>query len=263
MKKLSLSHSVFGLNKEKLDITDSQKVQKCFTEIKPELIIHSAAFTSVDLCEALRTKALEINGLATDYLVKAADQVGARLFYISSDYVFDGKKQSPYLVEDKPNPQSIYGISKWFGEQFVLRMEKGTVIRTSWLYGHAGRNFVKTMLQLAKQNREIKVVNDQIGSPTYVNDLVDTILQLLDKRNGIYHVSNSGECSWYSFAQAILKEANYNTYLVSPTTTVKYGAPAPRPRYFILSKNALESENVQIPRHWQDALKEFIRKETT
>ncbi|MDR6999835.1 dTDP-4-dehydrorhamnose reductase [Neobacillus niacini] len=262
-RELSLSHSVIALSKTELDITEREKVEKLMREIKPNLIIHCAAFTAVDLCEISQKKALEVNGLATSYLTDAADKIGARMFYISSDYVFDGKKKSPYVEEDDPNPQSIYGLSKWLGEQFVLRMEKGTVIRTSWLYGHDGRNFVKTMLQLAKQNREIKVVNDQIGSPTYVNDLVEIILELINKKNGIYHVNNSGSCSWYEFAHAIFKEAGYNPDVVFPISTDDYGAAAPRPSYSVLTSNYLQNENVKVPRHWQAALSEFIRKETT
>ncbi|MED4206765.1 dTDP-4-dehydrorhamnose reductase [Neobacillus mesonae] len=262
VRKLSPVHSVFGLNKVQIDITNYEKMKNYILELKPELIIHCAAFTAVDSCETEWVKALEVNGLATGYLAAAAEKIGARLLYISTDYVFDGIKESPYKETDTPDPQSVYGLSKWLGEIFVLKMKKGTVIRTSWLYGHNGRNFVKTMLNFAKQNKKVKVVNDQIGSPTYVDDLVETILQLFDKENGIYHISNSGECSWFEFAQEVYKHASANPKLVIPTTTKEYGALARRPKYSALAKEGLKNIQVTIPRHWRDALADFLRKET-
>ncbi|WP_256238681.1 dTDP-4-dehydrorhamnose reductase [Bacillus sp. EB600] len=261
-RQLKESHSVISLSRKELDIAENEKVEKIISEIKPDLIIHSAAFTAVDQCETERMKAFEVNSLGTGYLVMSAGRVGAKIIYISTDFVFDGQRHSPYPEEEKPNPQSIYGLSKWLGEQFVLQSRNGTIIRTSWLYGHDGKNFVKTMLDLAKMNKEIKVVNDQIGSPTYVNDLVETILHLINKKTGIYHVSNSGECSWFSFARTIFKEAGANPNLVNPITTEEYGALAPRPRYSVLEHHALMREDVKPPRHWKDALQEYIRKES-
>lgn len=260
--QLSLSHSVVSLGKKELDVTNNKEVKNIICEIKPQIIIHAAAFTSVDQCETDRKKAFEVNGLGAGNVAQAANKVHARMMYISSDYVFDGKKQSPYVEEDEPNPQSIYGMSKWVGEKLVLTINHGTVIRTSWLYGHHGKNFVKTMLDLANKGREIKVVDDQIGSPTYVNDLTETIIQLLDKKNSIYHVSNSGSCTWYTFAKAIFEESGFNSKCVLPTTTEQYGAIAARPRYSVLGHHSLLRERVKIPRPWNEALKEFIRKET-
>lgn len=261
VRKLNPSHNVVGLDKRDLDVTNKTETVKKLTQLKPQIIIHAAAFTAVDQCEIDSQKAFEVNGLGTGNVALASNMIGARMFYISTDYVFDGKKQTPYLEDDIPNPRSIYGMSKWMGEQFVLSINKGTVIRTSWLYGHHGKNFVKTMLELAKKNKEIKVVHDQVGSPTYVNDLVETIMLLIDKKNGIYHVSNSGSCSWYTFAKAIFEEAGYNSKLVHPTTSLDFGALAPRPHFSVLGHEALIQENIQIPRPWQEALKEFIRKE--
>jgi dTDP-4-dehydrorhamnose reductase len=261
-RQISQSHSVISLGKKDLNITDKEKVNKIISQLKPELIIHAAAFTAVDNCEIERKKAFEVNGLGAGYVAIAANKVGARMFYISSDYVFDGIKQSPYTEEDEPNPLSVYGMSKWLGEKLVLNFH-GTVIRTSWLYGHDGKNFVKTMLALAQKNKEIKVVNDQIGSPTYVNDLTETIIRLFDKRIGIYHVSNSGSCSWYEFAKAIFKEAGFDSNLVLPISTEDYGALAARPRYSVMAHKALMRENVKPLRTWNEALKTFIRKEVS
>lgn len=261
-RRLSLSHSVVSLSKDDLDITEKDEVYKKIPQLKPQIIIHAAAFTAVDQCEIDRKKAYEVNGLGTGYVALAANMINARMFYISSDYVFDGNKKSPYFEEDVPNPKTIYGMSKWMGEQLVLSINNGTVIRTSWLYGHDGKNFVKTMLELAKKNKEITVVNDQVGSPTYVNDLAETIIHLFDKNNGVYHVSNSGSCSWYTFAKAIFEEAGYNPEFVHPTTTEEYGALAPRPFFSVLGHKALIQENVNILRPWNEAIKEFIRKES-
>jgi dTDP-4-dehydrorhamnose reductase len=261
-RQISQSHSVISLGKKDLNITDKEKVNKIISQLKPELIIHAAAFTAVDNCEIERKKAFEVNGLGAGYVAIAANKVGARMFYISSDYVFDGIKQSPYTEEDEPNPLSVYGMSKWLGEKLVLNFH-GTVIRTSWLYGHDGKNFVKTMLALAQKNKEIKVVNDQIGSPTYVNDLTETIIRLFDKRIGLYHVSNSGSCSWYEFAKAIFKEAGFDSNLVLPISTEDYGALAARPRYSVMAHKALMRENVKPLRTWNEALKTFIRKEVS
>jgi dTDP-4-dehydrorhamnose reductase len=259
-RQLSYSHSVISLGKQDLDITEKEEVNKIISQLKPELIIHAAAFTAVDQCEIDRKKAFEVNGLGAGYVAIAAHHVGARMFYISSDYVFDGKKQSPYTEEDEPNPLSVYGMSKWLGEKLVLNFH-GSVIRTSWLYGHDGKNFVKTMLELAKKNKEIRVVNDQKGSPTYVYDLTETIILLFDKRIGIYHVSNSGFCTWYEFAKAIFKEAGFNTNLVLPISTEEFGALAARPSYSVMGHRALLRENIKPLRTWNEALNEFIRKE--
>ena len=261
-RKLNHSHSVVSLSKNDLDITEKEKVYKIITQHKPQIIIHAAAFTAVDQCEIDRKKAYEVNGLGAGYVALAANMVRARMFYISSDYVFDGNKQSPYLEEDVPNPKSTYGMSKWMGEQLVLSINRGTVIRTSWLYGHNGKNFVKTMLELAKKKKEIKVVNDQVGSPTYVNDLVETLQHLFDKKDGIYHISNSGSCSWYTLAKVLFEEAGYNPEFVYPTTTEEYGALAPRPHFSVLGHEAILRENVKILRPWNEAIKEFIRKES-
>ncbi|WP_034644689.1 dTDP-4-dehydrorhamnose reductase [Bacillus methanolicus] len=261
-RQLSIAHSVISLGKQDLDITSKEDVEKIISNMKPQIIIHAAAFTAVDQCETDRKRAFEVNSLGAFYVAQAASKVGARMFYLSSDYVFDGNKHSPYVEEDEPNPQSIYGMSKWLGEKLVLLFDHVTVIRTSWLYGHDGKNFVKTMLELAKKNREFKVVNDQIGSPTYVYDLTETIIHLFDKKNGIYHVSNSGSCTWYVFAKTIFEEAGFNPKNVMPTTTEEYGALAPRPRYSVLGHNALLRENVNLPRPWKEALKDFLRKET-
>lgn len=260
-KQLCTSHSVIGLGKKDLDITNQIQVDHLISHYKPQLIIHAAAFTAVDQCEIEPKKAMEVNALGTQYIAHTANKIQARLFYISSDYVFDGKKNKPYTEEDEPNPQSIYGLSKWLGEQLTRLCYHSTIIRTSWLYGHGGNNFVKTMLNLSKKGKEIKVVNDQLGSPTYVNDLTEMIIQLMDKKNGIYHISNSGSCTWHEFARAIFEEAGVDSDLVLPITAAEYKALAPRPQFSVFSHQALLREEIVLPRPWKAALKEFVRKE--
>lgn len=261
VRKLCHSHSLISLGKRELDITKQEQVESVISHYKPQYIIHTAALTSVEKCEIERKKAFEVNALGAGIVAQAADKVDARMFYISTDYVFDGKKQSPYTEEDKPNPLSIYGMSKSLGERLVLLFNNASIIRTSWLYGHDGANFVKTMLQLAKKCKEVKVVNDQIGCPTYVSDLADAIIQLLEKENGIYHVSNSGYCSWYTFAQTIFEEAGYDGRIVKPVTTKEYGSICPRPPYSVMEQNALLKQGIKPLRHWTEALNEFMRKE--
>lgn len=262
-RKLSRSHDVWSLGKEELDITRKDEVDSVLTAIRPEMIIHCAAYTAVDECEKNRKKAFEVNGLGTCFLVQAASRLDARIIYISTDYVFDGAKGSPYTEDDEPNPLSIYGLSKWMGEKFVLNYMKGTVVRTSWLYGHSGKNFVKTMLRLAESKKEIKVVHDQIGSPTYAKDLVQVIVQLFGKKDGIYHVSNKGQCTWYEFAKEILRLAQLDPAIISPITTEEYNAPAPRPKYSVLGHEGLKREEILPLRPWDEALEEFFRKEKT
>lgn len=260
-KQLSISHSVIGLGKNDLDITNKKRVDQLISHYKPQLIIHAAAFTAVDQCEIEQKKAMEVNALGTQYIAQAANKIHARMFYISSDYVFDGKKNHPYTEDAEPNPQSIYGLSKWMGEKLTRMCDQTTIIRTSWLYGHRGNNFVNTMLNLSRKGKEIMVVNDQEGSPTYVNDLTDTILQLMQKNDGIYHISNSGSCTRHEFARAIFEEAGVNPDLVLPITTEEYKVLAPRPQYSVLGHQALIREGIALPRPWKAALKEFVRKE--
>ncbi|OIJ18605.1 dTDP-4-dehydrorhamnose reductase [Anaerobacillus alkalidiazotrophicus] len=254
--------TVTALGKDQLDITNQIHVSQVINSLKPDVIIHAAAYTAVDQCEHDKMKAFEVNSLGTLHVAKEAKQSGAKMVYISSDYVFSGDKTTPYREEDHPNPKSVYGLSKWLGEQLVRSIiEESYIVRTSWLYGSSGKNFVKTMLKLAEQRNEVKVVDDQIGSPTYTKDLADVIMQLIGKTYGIYHVSNSGFCSWYMFAKYIFKEAGFDPNLIKPITTEAYGALAPRPAYSVLAHNSLKREEIEKPRRWEEAVDEFIREE--
>ncbi len=254
-------YKVTALGKEELDITNLKHVKKTIEELKPDVIIHAAAYTEVVQSEVETTKAFNVNGLGASYVAHAASKIGAKHVYISTDYVFDGKKMGPYQIDDEPNPLNVYGKSKLFGEKLVREStENYAIVRTSWLYGHEGKNFVKTMLRLAKKRKPINVVSDQIGSPTYTKDLASILLQLIEKQNGIYHVSNSGACSWYEFARKIFEFAGYNPDLVQPTTSVDFGSIS-RPSYSVLGNDQLVKIGLERPRHWEEALKEFIREE--
>ena len=226
--------------------------------VRPDLVIHAAAYTDVDGCERDPDTAFQVNALGTRRVAEGAAKTNARLVYISTDYVFDGKKDTPYTERDGVNPLTVYGRSKLMGEQEALKAcPSALIVRTSWLYGVRGKNFVKTILQLAATRPEIRVVNDQKGSPTYARDLAGVIIALIRREaDGVVHAGGEGECTWYELACAIIQEARY-TCCVIPISTAESGRLAPRPRYSVLSTGLLGQHGLRL-RPWQDALKEFI-----
>lgn len=195
------------------DVKKFEAAMEFIKNAKPDVIIHAAAFTDVDGCESQQDKAFTVNGLGTRNVALAAREVNAKLFYISTDYVFDGTKEGPYLEFDRPNPINVYGRSKLWGEEFVReQLHKFFIIRTAWLYGRNGKNFVKTMLKLAKEKEELQVVNDQRGTPTHTKDLARQIKELIPTElYGTYHCTSQGSCTWYEFALEIFKSASYAT----------------------------------------------------
>lgn len=256
-------YAIEAFDKENLDITDEKNVFNVISNLKPDLIINAAAYTAVDDCEINRKLAYEVNSFGAYYVAKAAKANGASMVQISTDYIFNGKKDTPYEVDDSPDPISIYGQSKMLGEQLVrFAMENSYIVRTSWLYGHHGKNFVKTMLHLGKMEKSINVVDDQIGSPTFTYDLATAIKELIGKPYGIYHITNQGSCSWFNFAKAIFQLANYDPSLVQPLSSEQYKALAQRPAFSVLSSKSIESVGVTV-RHWEEALQEFIEKEVS
>jgi dTDP-4-dehydrorhamnose reductase len=256
-------HEVISFSRESLDITNADLVHRLVKKHSPNLILHSAAFTAVDRCQENPKKAFDVNALGAQNVAKACQLISASMVYISTDYVFDGSKRLPYTEEDTPNPKSIYGLSKWLGEELIRTTLKNSyIVRTSWLYGHGGKNFVNTMRNLAKANKEVQVVNDRVGSPTYTNDLAGAILQMAGKPYGTYHISNSDCCNWYEFAKKIYEELGADTTLVKPTTTEAYGALAPRPAYSTFGLNKLQNAGISEPRHWENALKEYLARES-
>lgn len=254
-------YEVYGYGREELDITNFDQVKQVIAEVRPDVVIHAAAYTKVDLAESEPEQAFLINAYGTRNVAVASEAVGAKLVYISTDYVFDGTANEPYNEFAPTNPLSVYGKSKLAGEQFVRDLHsKFFIVRTSWVYGKHGNNFVKTMLKLAQERDELMVVHDQVGCPTYTVDLANCILELIQtEKYGVYHVSNSGRCSWYEFAKAIFEEAGIKVK-VNPCTTKDFPRPAPRPAYSVFEHMALRLNGFKAMSNWRDSLRVFLGK---
>ncbi|MHA4259677.1 dTDP-4-dehydrorhamnose reductase [Bacillus cereus] len=252
---------IFGVGREELNITDEKQVSEKVLLIQPDIIIHTAAYTQVDQAESDEEAAFKVNAEGTKYLAQAAEVVGAKFCYVSTDYVFDGTKETPYKAGDQTNPQTVYGKSKLVGEQYTQEYcSKSYIVRTSWVFGLYGNNFVKTMLRLAEENKELGIVHDQVGSPTYTTDLARFIISLVQTdKYGVYHGSNSGVCSWYEFAKEIFKQSNIEI-LVNPLKTEDFPRPAARPKYSVLDKGMIEENGFESFQNWKEALKDFLKK---
>lgn len=236
-----------------LDITNELNVHSVISDVKPDYVIHCAAYTNVDKAEEERETATLVNATGTQYIAQACKKNDCTLVYISTDYVFDGNKETPYETNDKTSPINLYGLSKLQGEQAIQKIcNRYYILRTSWLYGHHGKNFVETMISIA-QNPEVKVVDDQTGCPTWTVDLADAIISVIDedKEYGIYHACGSGSTSWYGFAREIYTQMNLSVNLV-PCRTKDYPRPAKRPQYSVMNNNGLL-------RNWDDALREYLK----
>jgi dTDP-4-dehydrorhamnose reductase len=242
-----------------LDITDEEKVVEFVCENSPELVINAAAYTAVDDCETHYDDAYAVDAIGPKNLAIACNKLDIPLVHISTDYVFDGTKRTPLIEADKLGPQSAYGKTKLAGEEFIQEnTDKYFILRTAWLYGLHGNNFVKTMLDLAENHDEITVVDDQVGSPTYSFDLAVAITNLLySDKYGIYHVTNEGECSWYEFAKLIFELSNIDVKVV-PVTTEEFPRPAPRPHYSVLNNKKWNSSGFVPMRTYQEALSEYL-----
>lgn len=227
---------------------------------RPEVILHVGAYTNVDEAEREPERARAVNVQGTACVARAADSLGARLLYVSTDYVFDGEKTTPYTEEDPPHPINQYGRSKYEGERAALNLCRNTlVVRTAWLYGYTGKNFVKTIMRLATEKPQLEVVADQRGCPTNAEDLARTMKQLLagDAR-GICHATNGGDCTWYDLARAIVRQMGLTT-VVRPITTAQAGRAARRPAYSVLSQQRVSALCGPLP-DWQDALARFMKR---
>lgn len=242
------------------DITEPKSIAHVINMIKPDIVIHAAAWTDVDGCELDSKKAYRINSEGTKNIALACWAAKAPLIYISTDFVFDGKKKGTYTETDKPNPISVYGDSKYKGEIYIKRiLAKYYILRTSWLYGKNGRNFVDIILKKAKMEKALKVVNDQVGSPTYTKDLAKAIHALLKrvKGYGTYHISNSGSVSWYEYAKEILKVANIKIP-VTPISSFELARPAKRPAMSVLDNSKFIKFTHYRMRPWKKALAEYL-----
>lgn len=258
-------HSVLACNREQLDITDQSDCQKVISSYAPEVVIHCAAYTAVDAAETDHVGAYKVNALGTRNIALASEESGAKLIYISTDYVFDGNDEVPYQEYDNTNPQSIYGKSKRAGEMMVQSFSsKWFIVRTSWVYGMHGNNFVKTMLKLGQEKPKLQVVHDQKGSPTYTVDLSKLLIDLMiTDKYGIYHASNTGSCTWYEFTQAIFEEAKAVAGIsiqaeLEPCTTEQFPRAAPRPRNSVMDHLSIQINGFSDLRHWREGLRDFL-----
>lgn len=252
-----------GADLPELDITDSESVGAFFTANKPDAVIHCAAFTNVDLAETERELCARVNENGTRNIARSAAEYGAKMMYISTDYVFDGKGDTPFETDCAKAPCNFYGESKLAGENAVFdECGKYFIVRISWVFGSNGKNFVKTMLRLAKEKSELAVVNDQIGSPTYTPDLSALLCDMIQtEKYGVYHATNEGFCSWAEFAAEIMKLSGAST-VITPVTSTEYKASvAVRPLNSRLSKSSLDSAGFARLPSWQDALERFIKIE--
>ena len=250
---------VFDFDVDKLDITDLKSVKNVLDTIKPDVVINCAAATNVDGCESDEDFAFKVNALGPRNLAIVCEEIGARLVQVSTDYVFSGVGEKPLTEYDLTAPYSVYGKTKLLGENYVREFcSKYYIVRTAWLYGYVGHNFVYTMRRLGKEKDSINVVNDQIGNPTHANDLAYHILKLIETDEyGIYHCTGKGECSWYDFAKMII-ELSGEECIVNPCTSEEYKTPAKRPEYSSLDNMMLRNTFGDEMRNWQDAIKSFI-----
>ncbi len=256
-------NEVIGLGSRDVDIRDAARVREVVDKIRPDWIVLAAAYTDVDGCESHRDLAFAVNRDGALHVADAAKRVDAKLLFVSSDYVFDGRKTSPYEVEDPRNPHSVYGHTKAEAEIGLLKILPGCCIaRASWLFGVGGRCFPDTILKLAASRPALDVVNDQRGSPTYTVDLARAIIQLCRTNvNGIVHVTNSGECSWFEFAREIVRAAGWATE-VRPVSSQQMARPAPRPAYSVLSAASLRRRGIEMP-GWEDALRRYLEERSS
>ena len=251
-------HEIYGYDLE-MDVTDLSCIEKEISSVRPHMVIHCAAYTDVDGCELNLEKAMAVNSVGTQNLAVLAKKYGAGMVYISTDYVFDGCKRQPYIETDKPNPISVYGMSKLKGEIAVAgTLENYYILRTTGIYSRYGKNFVDTIIKNSKAHKTLKIVEDQVCTPTYSRDVAECIFRLIESREyGIYHGSNNGSCSWYEFSVTILKILGLDAEII-PIKSSGLDRAARRPAYSVLENRNLERRGILKMRSWQEALKDFL-----
>ncbi|MBV6623510.1 MAG: dTDP-4-dehydrorhamnose reductase [Rivularia sp. (in: Bacteria)] len=269
-KTLQPYGNLIAVARQQAELTQPQTFEKLIEQNQPQIIINAAAYTAVDRAESEPELANTINAIAPKLMAEKAQQSGALLIHLSTDYVFDGKNNCPYREDDATNPLSVYGKTKLLGEQAIRsNCSDYLILRTAWVYGSKGKsNFVKTMLRLGAQKPELKIVSDQIGSPTWAKDIAETIAGLISKNqleNGIYHYTNSGVASWYDFAVAIFEEAKILGFplkveRVIPITTSEYLTPATRPNYSVLNCGKISALTESHPPYWRQSLRKMLQE---
>ena len=242
-----------------LDITDNLACRAFFAENVPDIVINCAAYTNVDGCETNQLEAFKVNAMGARNLARACELIGAKFVHVSTDYVFSGEGSTPFCEYDLPNPQSVYGKTKLAGEDFVKQFcSKYFIVRTAWLYGYNGKNFVKTIVKAAKEKGELTVVNDQLGNPTNAADLSHHIIKLAPTcEYGVYHCTGEGECSWYDFAQEIVRLSGVDAK-VNPCSSQDYPSPTKRPAFSALENMMLKASVGNEMRDWKLALKAYF-----
>lgn len=264
-KRISISNNVIGVDIDDFDITDKEGALREIKSISPDIVINTAAFTDVDACETERYKAFKVNRDGVRNVALGCKETSAKLIHISTDYVFDGVRREPYREDDEPHSINNYGRSKLEGEREILKLHTSDprlqtlIVRTSWLFGKNGKNFIDTILRLSDEKDELRVVNDQVGSPTYTVDLSDAIESLINVgAKGIVHCSNSGECSWYDYAKEIIKIKMKENINIIPITSKDSKRPATRPAYSVLSNEMYFHLTGHGMRNWKDGLWDYL-----
>lgn len=252
---------VYCAKSDELDICDEAAVDKYIKRLCPDVVFHCASLTNVDGCEDMPGQAKRVNGEAAGYIARACEGIGAKMMFVSSDYVFSGEKHSAYTTEDPCDPQTAYGRSKLLGEQNVLRFcSRAFIVRTAWLYGFHGKNFVKTILRKAGESDSLQVVSDQFGNPTNAEDLAYHMFLLADtEKYGVYHCTGTGVCSWYEFALEIIRLSGLSC-IIHPCMSAEYPQKAKRPAYSALDHSALTEAIGDRMRPWREALKDYISR---
>ena len=257
-------HDVVALDRSRLDLADRDAVEQVLGTVLPDAVVNCAAYTDVDGCESDPDRAMRVNALGVRHLAVACARVGAHVVHVSTDYVFSGDKDGPYDEWDTPAPRSAYGRSKLGGEAEVARHAGSwALVRTSWVFGRRGRNFVDTIVGRAREGQPLRVVTDQRGCPTYAPDLAGVLARLaVERRVGIYHVTNEGACTWHELARAAVELAGLDPGAVGEMTTAELGRPAPRPANSVLAGTALAASGFKRLRPWREALAEKMEAMT-
>ena len=250
-----------GVDIQEMDVTDAESVDKVITEADPDAVIHCAAYTAVDAAEDNEEICRKVNADGPRNIARTCKKLGIKMIQISTDYVFDGQGVKPWEPEDHCGPKTVYGQTKYEGEQAVMEtLDEYFIVRIAWVFGVNGKNFVRTMLRLAETHDTLTVVNDQFGSPTYTYDLARLLVDMVQtEKYGIYHATNEGFCSWYEFAKAIFEKAGKNV-TVKPVTTAEYGAKAFRPANSRMSKEKLTQMGFERLPAWEDALERYLKE---
>ena len=253
-------HQPIGVDRDEMDLMDNEAIRTFIMNLKPEAIIHCAAYTAVDKAEEEVETCYQINAEAVKVISECAKELDVKLIYISTDYVFDGTKEGEYVETDLPNPINVYGASKLKGEQYVQTLlEKYYIVRISWVFGVNGNNFIKSMRRLGSERDELNIINDQVGSPTYTADLAPLLVDMMETdKYGIYHATNEETCSWYEFANEIFKQSGIEVK-TNPITTDQYPTAAKRPMNSRMSKAKLKANGFNLLPTWQEALAHYLK----